>query len=35
MEESKYNKQILTDLKGEIENYIIKGAFNTSTFNNS
>lgn len=34
MEESKYNKQVLTDLKGEIGNCIIKAAFNTPTFNN-
>ena len=31
----KYNKQILTDLKGEIDKNIIKvGDFNTPTFNN-
>ena len=34
MEESKYNKQVLPDLKGEIENCIIKAAFNTPTANN-
>lgn len=34
MEESKYNKQVLPDLKGEIENCIIKVVFNTPAVNN-